>query len=164
MADENVAEPIVKANLTAEDHVGTFDSVRGKPFAFDTYGRVTYRVDGNGEGVEVRTPVDVADADGVSSEIQVAGFNITPGLHAPCIDIDHVVRVVESSTPGHGHLYIDVAMTWDHYVAILDALAAAGVVEQGYYRASLLRKGTHLRLPWVRKPEADPLRSRRGDS
>ena len=47
-------------------------------------------------------------------------------------------------------------MTWEQYVAILEALANAGVVEQGYYRASLLRKGTHLRLPWVRKPTDPP--------
>lgn len=140
-------EPTTEAGCTAADYIGTFEGERGEPTPFATFGRVTYRVKKDDEGVEVRTPVPTNEADVISSEVGAGGE-----AHAPCIDLDIPARLIESSTPGHSHLYIDVEMTWDQYRAILTALADAGVIEQGYLRASLLRKGTHLRLPWVRKP------------
>lgn len=65
----------------------------------------------------------------------------------------HRTRWVESSTPGHGHLYMDVILWWDEYEALLEAFAWAGLVEPGYVGASKRREATHLRLPWVRKAE-----------
>jgi hypothetical protein len=135
---------VPKPTGTANGYLGTFTAERGQPFPFDTDRRITYRVERDANGSEARTPVPVEDADLISSELP-------GGLHAPCIDIDHRVRVVESSTSEHSHLYIDVPMTWEQYLNILVALTAAGVVEQGYLRASILRRATHLRLPWVHK-------------
>lgn len=63
----------------------------------------------------------------------------------------HHARWVPSSTPGHGHLYIDAILWWDEYEALLQAFAWAGLVEPGYVGASMRRRATHLRLPWVRK-------------
>lgn len=74
--------------------------------------------------------------------------------HRLVIDIDHPVKVVESSTPGHFHLYIDVPMPWSDALKILQAMADAGVVEQGYVDASDRRGYTAVRLPWVRKEKA----------
>lgn len=73
------------------------------------------------------------------------------GRHRLVIDIDHPVKVVPSSTPGHNHLYIDVPMSWGQAVGILEAMANAGVVEPGYVAASEARGYTSVRLPWIRK-------------
>lgn len=73
--------------------------------------------------------------------------------HKVVLDIDVPAKLVPSSTPGHSHLYIDAEMSWEHYSAILIALGAAGVLEEGYVKASLSRKHTAVRLPWVKKPD-----------
>jgi hypothetical protein len=101
----------------------------------------------NYETPDERKPVagDDPAANLVSSEV------IDSDLHAPTLDIDHHVWVEPSSTPGHGHLFIDVPMTWDQYVRLLDVLVEVGIVEQGYRDASVERKATYLRLPHVRK-------------
>lgn len=58
---------------------------------------------------------------------------------------------VPTSTEGHGHLYIDVLLTWDDYQQLLEAFGNVGLLEEGYVGASIRRRATHLRLPWVRK-------------
>jgi hypothetical protein len=59
------------------------------------------------------------------------------GKHAPVIDIDVPISVYPSSQLGHNHLYIDKEITWTQYTRILKALAAAGIVEDGYLKACL---------------------------
>jgi hypothetical protein len=73
------------------------------------------------------------------------------GKHAPAIDIDVPFEVVESSTPGHGHLKFDVEMTWEQYARLLGVMADVGLVERGYYNASMARGESFLRLPWIKK-------------
>lgn len=75
-------------------------------------------------------------------------------MHRPVLDIDIPVKVVPSGTPGHCHLFIDIAMSWADYEKLLWALAAAGIVEEGYVHASVRRGHTSVRLPHVRKPDA----------
>lgn len=72
-------------------------------------------------------------------------------LHAPVLDLDFPARTWESSTPGHTHLAMDVAIPWRKYKKFLKAAAKAGIIEEGYYRASVDRGGSYLRLPWVKK-------------
>lgn len=81
------------------------------------------------------------------------------GFHTIAIDVDHPVRLRETDTPGHYHLLIDVPMPWEVYEKVLDSLTEAGVVEEGYYEASVEREATCLRLPWVHKvkPEDEGL-------
>lgn len=70
-------------------------------------------------------------------------------LHYPAIDIDLPCRLVESETPGHFHLYIDFPVTWRQYKNILHHLADAGIIEWGYYEASVKRGATFLATePW----------------
>jgi hypothetical protein len=85
-------------------------------------------------------------ADVVSSELEDE-----PGKHTVMLDLDVPSALIPSSTPGHYHLYIDVKMSWWRYRALLKQLSSAGIIEKGYYEASLRRKATHLRPPWVRK-------------
>lgn len=85
----------------------------------------------------------------------VSSETILDDVHTIMLDVDHPVRVVDSTTPGHHHLYIDVALPWPKYLALLEALAEAGVVEPGYVAASKRRGATFLRLPWVAKTAED---------
>jgi hypothetical protein len=70
-----------------------------------------------------------------------------PDIHYPGIDIDSSVFLVESQTPGHHHLYIDKALTYDEYERLLRTLLDVGLVEQGFYDSFILRKATYLRIP-----------------
>jgi len=88
------------------------------------------------------------------------GANVTTSkvlgknTHKVVLDIDLPAQLIESSTPGHFHLYIDHEMTWKQYKKVINAMMEAGLLEAGYKGASFARKWTGLRLPWVRKPNA----------
>jgi len=80
--------------------------------------------------------------DGADSHVTVPALanvitsEISPGLHAPVLDLDFGARLVPSSTPGHFHLYLDKAMPWDTYRELLYALSKAGIIETGWANAS----------------------------
>lgn len=67
------------------------------------------------------------------------------GLHMPAIDIDLPCRLVESTTPGHFHLFIDHKLEADAYWKLLKALVDAGIVERGFYELSEARGASFLR-------------------
>lgn len=74
------------------------------------------------------------------------------GLHRPVLDIDFDARLVPSSTPGHFHLYLDgLALDWERYERLLEALTAAGVIGEGNLHWAKVRGETLVRLPHVRK-------------
>lgn len=73
------------------------------------------------------------------------------GNHAPAIDIDVPAEFIPSSTEGHGHLKFDVEMTWEDYQKLLLVMVEVGIVEKGFYEASVRRGSTFLRLPWIKK-------------
>lgn len=79
--------------------------------------------------------------------------------HQVVLDIDHPAQLVESSTPGHSHLYIQVpgGIPTGHYFKLLEALFDAGVIEKGYLAASSKRGFSCVRLPWVSKESTSPL-------
>lgn len=133
-------------------YLGTYTGRRGEPQVFfSDLDRVTYAIghrlatDGyDTRSEEIRRPAPINESDVISSELP-------DGRHAPCIDVDVKALLLPSSTPGHGHLYIEKPMSWFRYRVMLRAMVFAGVVEPGYYRAGVARRGTHLRLPWVEK-------------
>lgn len=98
-----------------------------------------------------RVPATVGDAEVVSSEL------VHQKLHAPALDIDIPAWLIPSSTPGHQHLYMDVAMPWRRYKRLLKALAKAGIIEKGYAKASIRRRHTAVRVPWLKKPALEPM-------
>jgi hypothetical protein len=113
--------------------------------------------DGNYERPTEEVTSDAANL--ITSKVRLgtdveSAFGTT--LHKPVIDIDLPVKVVESSTPGHHHLYIDKAMSWEKYRHLLEALAVAGLVEPGYVNASIDRGYSAVRLPWIHKGEPVP--------
>jgi hypothetical protein len=123
---------------------------------------------------EDRTPVDIERAQVWGSQIK-GGVNVTHfdengevpvegGWHILALDVDYRCKLVPSSTPGHFHLVIDRAMEWHKLVDILNAMAAAGIVESGYAAASIARGQTFLRLPWISKDDlANRANSQRED-
>lgn len=88
----------------------------------------------------------VEDANLISSKIT----NLA-GWHAPVLDLDFPCVLVKSSTPGHYHLYLNKIMSWERYVKLLKALKDAGLIEEGYYQASIARGATFVRPPGVHK-------------
>lgn len=88
---------------------------------------------------------NIAEADVINSQEK------DTEIHRPVIDIDLPMAIIPSTTPGHGHLYIDKPMSWYKYERLLYALESAGIIEEGYLGASLARGYTSVRLPWVKK-------------
>lgn len=93
------------------------------------------------------TPAPLIEADVVSSE--VAG---TYDQHIIVVDIDHPAHLVESTTPGHHHLYVEIPpVSTEAYFRWLDASAEIGLIEPGYVSAFKARGFSCVRLPWVSK-------------
>lgn len=65
--------------------------------------------------------------------------------HAPVIDLDLPARLLPSKTEGHYHLYLDVEMDEDDYFKLLKVMAEVGLVEDGYYKASLKKGASFVR-------------------
>jgi hypothetical protein len=75
-----------------------------------------------------------------------------PPLHMPCLDLDIPCRLMESKTPGHYHLYIDVLMPWREYKRVLKAMMKAGLIEKGWYERALTDEFTTLVFADERTP------------
>lgn len=91
-----------------------------------------------------------------ASSIETADLVISKAVgewHYPVLDIDYPAALVPSSTPGHFHLYLNRAVPWEKYQAVLDALADACLIESGYRNASKERGYTSVRLPWRPKKQ-----------
>lgn len=72
-------------------------------------------------------------------------------MHAPALDLDVPHTYVPSSTEGHGHLYIDVALTWPQYVELLEVLERCGIIGPGFLMHSLRQGLSTLRKPGLHK-------------
>lgn len=82
----------------------------------------------------------------------VVSSKLGNGMHSPVLDLDYQATLIPSTTPGHNHLYLDgVQLSWWRYRVLLRCLAWAGVIETAYYRHSVHRRGTAVRLPSVHK-------------
>ena len=92
--------------------------------------------------------------------------------HMPIIDLDFDHSYVVSSTPGHGHLYLNEPISWWRWTALLVGLRLAGAIETGFMVWSLRRGGNFVRTTvktdaeqpkntygWFRKLKKDPVNS-----
>lgn len=129
------------------------DDVREHPLPGNALGYVAEFGDGSDRPetvLDVRRPDSIEKANVVTS-IDEGEFYGEP-MHRPVLDVDFPCKVIESSTPGHSHLFIDRPMSWATYSELIDALAKAGIIERGYANAVQARGLSAVRLPWVKKP------------
>jgi hypothetical protein len=85
-------------------------------------------------------------------EVAISSALVESTEHAPVLDIDIPARLVPSKTPGHSHLFFDVPLSWERYVTLMEALAAAGILETGYVQASVARGQSFVRYAPASKP------------
>lgn len=113
---------------------------------FRTYEPLEQNSEGDETGYfEVpRLPADHENATAVTSELP-------DGRHMPVIDIDLECMLVPSTETGHFHLYINKAMEWEKFVAMLEAMQEAGVIGPGYLRYTKKRGFATVRYPGVTK-------------
>jgi hypothetical protein len=121
-----------------------------------------YAEDGDHDSREVVDQLEAAEAlssqTGTSPMLDLATLTTTDEpKHMLAIDVDVPAWLLPSSTPGHSHLYVDLAISEGPLWAFLDAAAAIGLVEEGYVSACKSRGMTSLRAPWVRKGAERPI-------
>jgi hypothetical protein len=111
-----------------------------------------HRVD-FGAGYEPDAPEHGRESAAGYDDANVASSALAgrPGCHAVVLDLDVPAWLVPSTTPGHSHLYADVACPWPDYLEFLRAAARIGLVEQGYVSACEACGYSSVRLPWVAK-------------
>lgn len=75
--------------------------------------------------------------------------------HKPILDLDLPSKYIPSSTPGHGHLYIDKLLPEEQYRKLIDVLVECGILQEGIKIHQMDAEGmTAARLPGlVKKPE-----------
>ena len=103
------------------------------------------------------------DPDRVKSEhgyATLVGSKLENGNHMPVIDLDLPCMLVESSTPGHFHLYINKEMSYGQMLTVIQAMTDAVIVQPGFNKFTRLRGEAFVRYPGVTKQnEANKLGS-----
>lgn len=131
----------------------TDDKIRFSPMPGQVLGHVE-NFGGSDDHAPFGEPVEevdrIEDANVITSKIKPNLLQFS-GQHKVLVDVDMPVKVFESSTPGHFHLYIDKEMTWHDYRLLLGTLERVGIISAGYHDACVLRGYSTLRLPWVKK-------------
>lgn len=96
---------------------------------------------------------DPADANLVTSLYKGESVWGANRKHAVLLDLDIPAELLQSSTWGCSHLYIEpqVPLTDEQLFKLLDMLAECGIIQQGFANASKARGYTALRPPWVDK-------------
>lgn len=79
------------------------------------------------------------------------------GAHALLLDLDSRSYVVDSTTSGHKHLYIDADLDLEALKEIVDVLAKHGIVEEGIQNQLARRGFLSLRPPGDKKGTDDDL-------
>lgn len=126
----------------------------------DKFGRRFLRYPADASKVQQECPSGALDVDdpvhgedvATEDSATLVSSETEERLHRPVLDIDFKARLVPSTTRGHYHLYLDgLELKWPAYKKLLIALAEAGVIQDGYMRASIARKATYVRRPGVKK-------------
>ena len=76
---------------------------------------------------------------------------VRQGEHLIALDIDFEAALIPSSQKHRYHLIFNRTAPWEKVEALLIAMRECGLLERGYVDASIHRKSTFLRLPWIRK-------------
>lgn len=137
--------------------------LKGQRLAWVDFDRGGYTDDEEADGrvildaplEEANVMTSLVDIDAVNGRRIVGAKQTTERgaitLHRVVLDVDHPVTVVESSTAGHSHVFVDLMLPWQDLVKLMEVLAEIGLVEPGYVNASKARGYTAVRLPWITK-------------
>ncbi len=87
----------------------------------------------------------LSDANCASSQLK------DTDKHILLLDLDVPHVYVESSTPGHGHLYIDVPLNKADHMLVMYTLQYFGIIQPGYFNQLISKGHNALRLPWIKK-------------
>lgn len=128
-------------------NLSTYSSHKGSRGVLPSFGFIRALINDKEARNAARKAVDEAEANLIASRC-------ADGRHMPVIDLDVPHHLVPSTTPGHGHLYIDVKTSWPRYVVMLFSLRLCGVIEKGHLWWSIRLGATFVRKPGVLKEEA----------
>ena len=98
-------------------------------------------------------PIGFEDTNKVRSwipgpeETILVGSATDRGTHQPVIDLDFGCRLIESSTPGHYHLYLDQEITIDKYIDLMEGFVKAGLVQEIHLDTLKEVRENYVRLP-----------------
>lgn len=118
--------------------------------------KVTFKSSSGHPEADAGEPVNLDEANVVTS-LRKPSYH--GSQHSLLLDLDVPAYLVDSSTPGHTHLYVDVSIPHAEWTKLMMALAKAGVIESGYAYASIARKASYLRVPWKKKGEPEAVES-----
>lgn len=108
-----------------------------------------------------KAPLRVYEPD--PTKAVLVGSRLPTGGHSPVLDLDFEAALVPSTTPGHYHLYLDgLVLDDDTYAGLLEDLALAGVIQEGFANQYERHGQTFLRPPGVMKDPDDGLDSDSG--
>lgn len=102
---------------------------------------------GEHENAETRKPVDTWQ----EANVLFSAISGVDDAHVVAMDIDLPMRVVPSTHPGRGHLWVNKTMPWADVVKLLDTLVEVGIVSESYREHSLKRGYTCLRPAFIDK-------------
>ena len=75
------------------------------------------------------------------------------GKHRVLLDLDCPHVYIPSTTPGHGHLVIDVPQEWHELRKLLQLLGDMKILQYGFVDATVARQETWLRAPGIKKDD-----------
>ncbi len=79
-----------------------------------------------------------------------------PQMHYILIDLDHEAELIETSTPGHFHLYVKHAVTEEQLDKLVSVMEEIGMINPGIKRGWEGRGALCLRKPGVVKGVETP--------
>lgn len=82
----------------------------------------------------------------------------TSGKHMPILDLDFPHTVIDSTTSGHKHLYLDREIAHWRWLVLMIGLRVGHVIEPGFFVWSLRRGANFVRLPGTEKQEQDSIK------
>jgi hypothetical protein len=95
---------------------------------------------------------DLEQANVISSQWHTDPWNNEDNdIHKVFLDLDCEHWYVPSSTPGHGHLYINVNMRRKDLDWLMGQLYRFGIVSSGWKGQLENRQANTFRLPWIKK-------------
>lgn len=95
-------------------------------------------------------PERLIESTGTAANLVSSSTNVGH-IHLPVLDLDFPCKLVESSTFGHYHLYLDKPMAWKDYRMLLKCLEVAGLLNREWVRKALKDEQTFVRAPGVTK-------------